>query len=499
MQTSRRIYQSLFWRMAAAFLLLVLLIGASYITLTVFFSQQYFSEAQQQLHADLAQQLIDEKFQSDQPFLPDGAVNKALFGDLMHDMMAVNRSIEVYLLAPDGQVLYSVVLDEQRMAEGEFYVDLKPIRQFIAKENEEFILGDDPLVPGESRIFSAAPFNVDGREGYIYIILAGQEWQTLAEGLLGSYTLRVGAIALGLAMLFALVVGFLLLAYLTRRLQKLIGVMRRFEDGDMLARVELKGEGEIAQLGRQFNLMAEAIWGNFEAIKSTEKLRQDLIANVSHDLRTPLAVIHGYAETLQLKGDQLPPEESNRYIKVILRNATKLKKLVAELFELSKLEAKQVKAKPEAIAIDQLLADMKEQYRMMAKEKGIELALATDGQPSQRVWADLALIERVCQNLLDNAIKFTPAGGQIKLSLKAAEQEGWVAVEVADTGTGIPPEELPFIFDRYATKSRTKSSQSGTGLGLAIAKKIMDLHQSTLEVRSQLKQGTCFTFQLKTV
>ncbi len=120
-------YQSLFWRMAALFLLLILLIGGTYVVLTVYYARTYVEEMQQQLHTDLAQHLIDEKFQDQEPFMEDGSINKPLFGDIMHDMMAVNRSIEVYLLAPDGQVRYSVVLDEQRMAEGDFFVDLGTI------------------------------------------------------------------------------------------------------------------------------------------------------------------------------------------------------------------------------------------------------------------------------------------------------------------------------------------------------------------------------------
>jgi len=490
-------FSPLFWRMAGTLLLLILLIGGGFAGLTLYQAQQYFAEAQQHLHANLAQHLIDEKFKDAQPFTADGKVNKPLFGDIMHDMMAVNRSIEVYLLAPDGMVRYSVVLDEQRMAEGEFSVDLGPVREFIDSGGNSFILGQDPLDPSEKRIFSAATFDIEGQQGYIYIILAGQRWQSLSEGLRSSYTLQGGLLAAGMALLLAFLIGLGLLAYLTRRLRKLIQAMRQFEDGDMQARVAAKGRDEIAQLGHHFNRMAEAIWENFESVKSTERLRQDLIANVSHDLRTPLAVIHGYAETLQLKGERLDPAERERYIRVILRNASKLKKLVSELFELSKLEAQQVSAQPEAISVIQFLQDLREQYQMMAQEKGLTLAIETSDLPWEHLWADLALIERVCQNLLDNAIKFTPPGGEVRLRVRKGEQPGWVAVEVEDTGMGIAEQDLPHIFDRYATRNRQDQAEAGTGLGLAIARKIMELHDSTLRVTSKLREGTRFTFELK--
>lgn len=485
--------------MAWLFLLLILVVGGGFAGLTLHYADQYFAETQQKLHAHLAQHLIDEKFQNAQPFLEDGAVNKPLFGDLMHDMMAVNRSIEVYLLAPDGTVRYSVVLDEQRMAEGEFSVDLGPVQQFINSDGQAFILGQDPLNPSEQRIFSAAPFDVAGQTGYIYIILAGQQWQSLADHLRSSYTLRGGFIALGLGLFLALTIGLLMLAYLTKRLRHLIGAMQQFEDGDMKVRVASKGEDEISRLGHHFNRMANAIWHNFEAIKSTERLRQDLIANVSHDLRTPLAVIHGYAETLQLKGNSLQDEERDRYIRVILRNAEKLKKLVSELFELSKLEAKQVTATPEAIPMEDFLTEVREQYQMLAVEKGIHLSVQVTDTQYKNLWIDSALIERVCQNLLDNAIKFTPEGGEIQLKVNATEKPGWVAVEVVDSGIGIPEEELPHIFDRYTTRNRQDRGHTGTGLGLAIARKIVELHESTLRVKSRLREGTSFMFELKAV
>ena len=490
-------FSTLFWRMAGLFLLLILLTGGLFGGLTLYYADQYFAETQQRLHADLAQHLIDEKFQDKPPFLADGSVNKPLFGDIMHDMMAVNRSIEVYLLDTAGLVRYSVVLDESRMAEGAVSVDLEPVRAFLEKKGKSYVLGQDPLDPTEKQIFSAAAFDYEGQKGYIYIILAGQNWQGIAAQLRESYTLQGGLIALGMGLLLALLVGLALLGYLSQRLSKLLQTMDRFKTGDMQARVAVQGRDEIAQLGQQFNQMADTIWHNFETIKSTDRLRQDLIANVSHDLRTPLAVIHGYAETLQLKAENLPATERDRYVKVILRNATKLKKLVGELFELSKLEAKQVKPQPEAIHLPSFLAELREQYQILAQQKGIYLKVDPQDTPWEHVWADVALIERVCQNLLDNAIKFTPEGGEVALRLSPSAKAGWVELEVADTGVGISPQELPHIFNRYATRDRQDRSENGTGLGLAIARRIMELHESTLRVQSELRQGTRFSFDLK--
>ena len=163
-------------RLWVAFILLVFLMGASYMLITSYFANKHYQETTQRLHADVANHVIEEKFQNASPFLEDGSVNKPLFGDLMHDMMAVNRGIEVYLLDKTGEILYSVVLDHSENAPAK-NVSLDPIKTFLNDKGEKFVLGDDPRNPGEQKIFSAAPYSVDGREGYIYIILAGTRFQ----------------------------------------------------------------------------------------------------------------------------------------------------------------------------------------------------------------------------------------------------------------------------------------------------------------------------------
>ena len=171
--------------------------------LRVIFANKFNQATAQRVNAQVAQHLIEEKFQNSSPFLDDGSPNRALFADLMHDMMAVNRSIEVYLLSEAGEILYSVVLDHSDNAPSKF-VSLAPIKSFIASDGEDFILGDDPRNPGTQKIFSAASFNVKGKRGYVYIILAGKEFQAISKNLMEQYFIKLGVGATLITMLFAL-------------------------------------------------------------------------------------------------------------------------------------------------------------------------------------------------------------------------------------------------------------------------------------------------------
>jgi signal transduction histidine kinase len=240
--------------------------------------------------------------------------------------------------------------------------------------------------------------------------------------------------------------------------------------------------------------MADTIVGNIENLKSMETMRRELVGNVSHDLRTPLAVIHGYVETLMIKRASLSDVEREDYLKIILASTEKLKKLVSELFELSRLEAKQVTPKKEPFFIQELINDICQKFQLIANEKQVHLTAGGTSQQSM-VYGDVGLIERVLQNLIDNALKFTPKGGAINVAVD--NQDKNVEIRVSDTGKGIPQEQIPFIFDRYHIgDKRISLDQNNTGLGLAIVKKILEIHDSSIHLKSRLNSGTTFSFQL---
>ncbi|WP_149275872.1 sensor histidine kinase [Pareuzebyella sediminis] len=491
-KTEKTLTPKLVKKLWIAFVLLVLLMGASFIFITGYFANKYSQETTQRVNADVAHHVIAEKFTNASPFLEDGSVNKPLFGDLMHDMMAVNQSIEVYLLDEAGNILYSVVLDPSDK-HAMHKVSLAPIATFIDNKGEKFVLGDDPRNPGEQKIFSAAPYAIDNREGYIYIILAGEKFKEISNNLLGQYFAKLGIGATVLTTIFSALIGLLAIWFLTKNLRLMTRTVRKFQEGDLKARIEKPETSDIEVFAKSFNEMADTIVGNMDKMKSVDLLRRELIANVSHDLRTPLSVLKGYIETLQIKRDTLSEAEKEEYLQITHDNVDKLSNLINQLFEYSKLEAEQVVPVKEPFSITELSHDLIAKFKVIAEQKQITLELDNPEENSM-VFADVSLVERALQNLIENAIKYTEASGKVTLSLTKKGES--VEINITDTGTGIPVNEQPFIFDRYKQVAKNTTKHQGHGLGLAIVKKIMDLHDTTITVLSKPRQGSSFIFKL---
>jgi signal transduction histidine kinase len=222
-----------------------------------------------------------------------------------------------------------------------------------------------------------------------------------------------------------------------------------------------------------------------------ENLRKELISNISHDLRTPISSIQGYAETLILKKDSIEQKEQEKYLGVIYKNCENLQDLVTNLFELSKLQSNQVMLNKEPFSIGELVHDVANKYRILSQKKGVSInTIVSKDIPV--VEADVLLIDRVLQNLIDNAIRFCKEGDTINIELQPASA-GLVNITIADTGAGIPHDHLPHIFERYFKKDDRGGS---SGLGLAIVKRIIDLHDSSIDVLSSVGKGTSFQFSL---
>lgn len=473
-------------------LAILILAGIGYTLATVYFSNQYFSESNQRLHAHLAQDLIDEKFVDQSPIDSLGNVNKALFGDIMHDMMAVNRAIEVYLLDVEGNVQYSVVLDHTDPNTSPSKVSLVPIQKFIETKGEQYILGDDPRNTANKKVFSAAKYRKGDKEGYIYIVLAGEAYATTQNTLLGSYALKMGLGTSLLTLFFVGVLGVLSIWYLTKNLREINYAAQRFQQGDLEYRIQENDKTELTGLAQTYNHMADTILKDMEKIKSLEKVRRDLIANISHDLRTPLAIIQGYIETLQMKEDTLSLEERKDYLSKINSSSERLAKLIAQLFEYSKLEANQIEPQKEPFLISELANDVHRNYQVLAQKKNISLSLNMRSQ-IPLVFADISLVERAIQNLMDNALKFTPEGGEVTVEVKLNKKD--VEISIKDSGPGIDKEHQQLVFERYR-QTKTGKEKEGAGLGLAIVRKIMELHNASIKVFSKPNEGTTFSFSL---
>ncbi len=478
---------NLFWRISAAFLLILAFVGVVYIYITVHYSAKYFEQVSQLLNRNTATQIVKDT----KPF-KNGKVDEPVLEEMFKHAMAINPSLEIYLLDAAGTILYHSGPQRQVALER---VDLNPVKQFILANGTNYITGNDPRDAADKKVFSAAPvINKGTLQGYIYIVLASEEYDTVTNMLSGNYLTQVGSGAMLLTLLAALLIGLVIFRIFTQNHRKIIDVMKRFREGDLDARINLKSAGDTQQLADSFNEMANIFTQNLDKVKEIELLRRELIANISHDLKTPVSVIQGYAETLQMQELTLTEPDRQRYLNTILQNSQKLEKLVNELFELSKLEANQVEPKKEPFFISELINDMNKKYQLISKDKNIlfETELSKE---LPLVFADVSLIERVMQNLIDNAIKFTLSGG--KIMIKTQKHDHHVEVSITDSGVGIPANEQEKIFTRYyRTTDNFTDLKESAGLGLTIVKKILELHNSSLKLKSIANAGSTFSFTL---
>ncbi|WP_420768906.1 ATP-binding protein [Parageobacillus thermoglucosidasius] len=238
---------------------------------------------------------------------------------------------------------------------------------------------------------------------------------------------------------------------------------------------------------------AVAVLRDMTEERRLDKLRKDFIANVSHELRTPIAMLQGYSEAI-IDDIAATDEEKKEMAKVIYDESLRMGRLVNDLLDLARMEAGHITLNYETVQLAPYIERIIRKFQGLAKEKQIDLSAEFDNEDI-RIRMDPDRIEQVLTNLIDNAIRHTDQNGAVKII--AEQNGGGVTIHVQDSGTGIPEEDLPFVFERFykADKARTRG-RSGTGLGLAIVKNIVEAHKGTISVHSKLHEGTTFTFHL---
>ena len=310
--------------------------------------------------------------------------------------------------------------------------------------------------------------------------------------------LAAGAVAI------ALVTAVAVQALFAERLRKLGRAIDAFEQSADVVPLRLAAAGtasdEIARVAARIEAMADRLAAQAAALATKEREQRDLLANVSHDLRTPLASIQGYLELLLLRHASLDSAEARNHLEVAARQSERLGRLVADLFELTRLESDDARAEREEFPLAELAHDVLQTFAADAERRGERLearVAAGPPAPALRVRADIGLVERVLGNLVENALRHTPAGGSV--TVDAAPCEGRARLVVSDTGEGIAAADLPGIFDRYYRAERVggaKRASGHGGLGLAIARRIVDLHDGKLSIDSTEHQGTRISFDL---
>ncbi|MBI5292758.1 MAG: HAMP domain-containing protein [Chloroflexi bacterium] len=295
-----------------------------------------------------------------------------------------------------------------------------------------------------------------------------------------NFSILVAAAAVGV---LALVLGSLLFRQITSPLRALSQAAEAIAGGELGRRVEARSDDEVGRVARSFNQMAESL-------ARADIQRRNMIADITHELRTPLTVIQGNLEALMDGVYDLTPEN----VAAVHRQTVVLSRLVADLRDLALAEAGQLRLERKPISLAGVIAQVSEGLEAQAREKGVTLNIESGG-PLPPVEADEQRITQVLFNLIANALRHTPAGGTVTTSAEA--RDGRVLVSVRDTGTGIPPEDLPHIFERFyrADRSRARAT-GGSGLGLTIARQIVEAHGGQIWAQSWLGAGSTFAFSL---
>ena len=486
-------FKSLYSKLAAVLTGLFLLVGIAIIVVTLFSTEMYQKEVSQRLNRQLAKQIVGAKL-----LMRENHVNQEALEEIFHMLMVINPSIEIYLLDSKGNILtFSAAPGKVKRKR----VDLGPVRDFLEGDATIPILGDDLRNASGKKVFTAARISQEGSlQGYLYVILAGETYDSVVQKLKASYILRLSAWIIFASLLFSLIAGLVLFASLTGRLKQLANAMDTFRRGDGYMPIEFPSKkpihtaDEIDRLGSTFTQMANRIEDQMKQLQRSDALRRELVANVSHDLRTPLANLQGYLETLLMKEDSLGKQDRRGYLETAIRHCDRLAKLVSELLELSKLDEYDISAAREPFNLNELVHDVVQQFQLKTKEKQIILSTKSE-KDLPFVNADIGLIERALENLIENAVHNTPPGGSICLGLTLRDKD--ILVQISDTGYGIPEEELSDIFDRFHQLDKGRKSEiEHAGLGLAITKKILELHGRSIDVASTRGSGTTFSFQL---
>jgi len=290
------------------------------------------------------------------------------------------------------------------------------------------------------------------------------------------------------ASLISLTVTSVLTFYLSQRMTAPIREMKRvalrIAHGQFDQRVKIKTRDELGELGETFNYMAAEL-------ASLDQMRKDFVANVSHDLRSPLTSMHGFVRAFL--DETIPDGRKRQYLLIMNEQTERMMKLVNDLLDLARIEAGQLEIRPVIFNVSELVRRVVARMEPEWGKKRVDVEVLAEEAQDIHVFADPDRIDQVIVNLLHNAIQFSPPESCVEVMLQKREQ---AVVSLHDSGPGIRQEEIEAIWQRFYKADRARTKKAGTGLGLSIVKYILDLHQSPIDVKSEVGSGSIFTFTL---
>ena len=334
--------------------------------------------------------------------------------------------------------------------------------------------GAGPSIPRRGGEF--APIIVEGMfAGRVAVVPGGPPFSRVVWEL-GPTMGLVGGAILGVGMAL---IAFVIFGPARRRLRHVQDAAERLGGGDLTARAPAGGGDEVAAVARSFNRMAEELTTRAEALAASDKARRQLLADVSHELMTPLTAMRGYVETLAMPELQISDETGRRYLAIVTEETHRLERIIGDLLDLARLQGGGGTLRREPVDVRSLFERVAARHGRELRERGITLAQDVSGGAAGVV-GDPDRLEQALQNLAANALRHTDEGGAITLSAARVPESTAIRLRVHNTGAGIAPEHLPLIFDRFYKVDTARKASGGSGLGLSIVKAIVERHGGTI-------------------
>jgi signal transduction histidine kinase len=441
----------------------------------------FFDELTQRLSRDIAMYVVREA-----ELLRDGKLVASELARVAHDAMVVNPLAEVYVLDTSGRILGHGSADALPLQA----VALEPVREFLSANAAYPIYGTDPRSPNGTRVFSAWEIRSGEQlQGYAYVLLAGAASRSAHATIVESHMLRAAAGTLAVFVLLAIIAAIALSRYITQPLSQLH--RRVLELGASYGTESLPrktARNGIADVSAAVETLAARLSDQVKRLEQVDAARRELFVNLSHDLRTPLTAMQCALEALGDAPRSITPEAHRRWVEIALRHCERLNRLVGQIFSLARLSSSSLPIRRERVRLTELAQDVVSQFQHMAVAAKVQLQLRVDPEAPPTL-ADIGALETVLQNLLDNALRHTPSGGVVDVTVERHEDS--VEVSVCDNGSGIPATDLERVLEPFQCGAGGR-----TGLGLAIVRKALALHDSRLVIASAPRRGTEVRFRL---
>lgn len=485
--------RSLFSHLVLVQLVYGVFLGAGFLLVLELTHTQYHLEATQRQSLGWAQEIL-ARYESH--FATAGPQqNIASRQEFLEELGHASPAADYYLVDGSGKILASSVPSENLIRTT---TDMTAVQSLIKYPQRLPVTIEDPAHPEVKRVFSAAQVEMpDGSSSYLILLLRGQDAGSF-HSVRGSYVFRESTMLIAVVSIFAFGAAVLILLIIVRPIRTLSAAMELFRRDGTIAwssgkKKAYKPEGaELDRLSWHFNDMASQIAELLHRLRADDRKMREMFANISHDLRTPLAIIQGCLETMQAKGGTLTETQLNQLTSTAVAQASYLGRLIEAVFELAKLQNPNYQLRCEAFSIPEAVQDIAMKFSVKAARRGIAIRIVGENRHIY-VMADVLLIERALDNLIDNALRH--AAGADEIVIKFAERTFDVEIMVSDNGPGMPEAVLNRMVGGVA--SYPGASDKGFGLGLSIVMRILELHGSDFELVTEGNKGTVFRFFLK--